>query len=177
MIIKIIQQEYLNSFLLIIGFFFEELEKNKIEEISTIDLKRRKQEEIYYAEQLKINKLKVAEQNNAKQKVFYKKICDDLSLFCKKEILPNLLGKGSYSKLKFYQLFGTKLRKIKGNLKDYLNCYNIELAQSDLDKNYEELLNKLKVQIIKIYCNEPNGKNHMPYCFLETRPKCSPYYT
>lgn len=131
--------------------FFEALEQNEIEQISSYDLKKRKQEEYNYAEQLKLNRLKVVEQNKIKQNSFYKKLIEDISLFCKKEIIPNLLGKGSFSKLKFYQLFGAQLRKIKYNLQDYLNCYNIELSQSELDKNYESQLNKLKVKIIKIY--------------------------
>lgn len=133
--------------------FFEALEKNEIKEISEKDLYERKQEEKYFKQQQKLNKIKLAEQSKVKQGLFYNQICKDLCAFCKKEIVSNLLGKGSYSKLQFYYLFGTKLREIKSKLSDYINCYNPELPQSELDKNYNEELDKLKVKIIKLYSN------------------------
>ena len=133
--------------------FYQALEQNEIEQINERDLYARKQEEKYFKQQQKINKLKLVEQTKVKQNVFYNKICKDICEFSKKEITPNLLGKGSYSKLQFYYLFGNKLKEIKANLDDYLNCYNPELPQSELDKNYLEQLDKLKVKIIKIYSN------------------------
>jgi len=131
--------------------FFEELQKNEILEITESDLYERKQEELYYKQQQKINKVKLAELCKKKQTSFYKKIVYDLCNFCKQEIVFNLQNKGSYCKLQFYYNFGNELRKIKANLQDYTNCYNPELPQSELDKNYISLLDKLKVKIIKVY--------------------------
>lgn len=133
--------------------FFESLQNNDLEQVSERDLYNRTQEEKFFKEQQKLNKIKLAEQSKIKQVAFYNKICKDLSEFCKKEITPNLLGKGSYSKLQFFYLYGNKLREIKTKLNDYLNCYNPELPQSELDKNYNEQLDKLKVKVIKIYSN------------------------
>ncbi|MBQ3047984.1 MAG: hypothetical protein IJD48_03105, partial [Clostridia bacterium] len=131
--------------------FFEALQKNSFQELDEEDLNNRKKEEELYKKQQKENKIKIAELSQKKQMLFYNSLTYDLSKFCKDELVPNLQGKGSYCKLQFYYLFGNLLRKIKPNLTEYLNCYNPELPQSELDKNYATSLDKLKVKLIKNY--------------------------
>ena len=101
-----------------------------------------------------IQKIKQEEKNFAKDKKQLKEkfknyLKEVLAKFVKKEIVPNLKGKGSYTKLLFYTDLGKLFKQIDNEF-DNESCYNPLLDKALLNKNKENEIENYKCKTIKL---------------------------
>ena len=129
--------------------FYKLLQNNNIKQIGIQDNEERK---IYYNQYLKeekelAQKKEKLEEDNKQN--FYNYINNNLKIFIREEVMPSFKSYGSFSKLSFYNEIGNFLKNNK--LDEHYNCFNPELNNKELTQNKLEVLNKLKVSVIKIY--------------------------
>lgn len=129
--------------------FYDQLLKNEIVEI-TDDIKN----ERFLVKVGYIQKMKQEEKNFAKDKKQLKEkfknyLKEVLAKFVKKEIVPNLKGKGSYTKLLFYTDLGKLFKQIDNEF-DNESCYNPLLDKALLNKNKENEIENYKCKTIKL---------------------------
>ena len=154
-------EEYLNKVKLLFPtnywIFFENLQNNHILKIThTIYEKRKRSNEEFLLEkekkELLANKLIANKKNNFKEKFL-----SDIFQFCKKEILPILKGKGTYSKIQFFDLIGKEIKNIKKNIEKYSNCYNPLFNENTLKENYAKTFELTQIEIIKLFSKACNN--------------------
>ena len=140
--------------------FYTLLEQNKIEETTQNLLFERNQKLLVYKKQEE----EKSNNNNIIKSIelaFKKDIFKTLKKFTREEIIPSFKEIGTYSKLLFYKSFGNFIKNF--NEKSYENCYSLSLSKKERENNKEKLINKLKVQIIKLYSKSidtPHNKNN-----------------
>lgn len=137
--------------------FFDSLQKEKIFLISQNLIEKRKMADKIYLIETEKKKILADKILLNKLNIFKNKLNSNIFEFCKTEIIPILKGKGSYSKIKFYDLMGKKLKEINKNIKDNIDCYNPLLDELTLKNNYEAFLEKIHIEIIKIYSKACNN--------------------
>lgn len=139
-------------------YFYEKLAKNEITEVTPeLEFDREKAKIDHISRTLEVAS-KVRAKKDAKKLKFYNKAKQELFYFVKSELVPSLLGKGSYTKLLFFTMLGEKIKDFKKNLELYENCYDPILAESVLEKNMETCIENLKIEIVKIFSRATNNK-------------------
>lgn len=136
--------------------FYSQLQNNKIRPITEIDKNER---EKYFNNFKKEEKEREKENNKIikeNKQTFFKFINKNLKIFIREEVLPSFKGHGTFSKLSFYNEIGNFLKN--NNLEEYSNCYLPNISKEDLNINKQDVLNKLKVNIIKIYSKTIDSK-------------------
>ncbi|MBQ3214463.1 MAG: hypothetical protein IJB10_05635 [Clostridia bacterium] len=131
--------------------FYTELEKKEILSIDENIIKKRK---LASNDNKLLLEYKSKEQNQIieKRKFDFKdKVLKNIFEFTKEELIPSLKGKGSYTKLIFFDLLGKTLRKFIKESSNYENCYKINLSENTINANIEKVINQLKFEAIKNY--------------------------
>ena len=133
------------------GFFkfYHLLQNNQIEAItnSTI-IKRKKLLEQYKAEE-KIRQIETAKTFEKNKAAFKKELKNKLQVFVREDVIPSFKDVGTYAKLLFYDEFGKMLKNL--SIENQANCLDPNLSSLTLENNKSTFVNKLKVDIIKIY--------------------------
>jgi len=91
------------------------------------------------------------------QNRFLKDYSKKIFSFVKNEIVPSLIGKGSFSKLIFYNELGQHYLDVIKNVSQYKQCYDQKITFTKTKENFETFLNNKKLEIIKIYLNSTNN--------------------
>mgnify|MGYP003289414146 CR=1 FL=1 len=137
--------------------FFEYLQKEDIFQVPQSLIEKRNHANKMHLIEIEKKKLLADKILQNKLFVFKNKLNNDIYDFCKGEIVPLLKGKGSYTKIKFYDLIGKKIKEINNDIKSYTKCYNPLLDEKTLNNNYEEFLEKTHIEIIKVYSKACNN--------------------
>jgi len=144
--------------------FYEDLQRNEILQVDENDLQERK----LLSEQSKIDsenekRRLIYIQNNLKQN-FTDKLKKDLITFTYNEILPLLKGKGSYTKLVFFNDLGKYFRDFNKVVNNYKMCYCPIISKEDIDKNILQAIEDENCEIVKIYARATKN----PYCKINS---------
>lgn len=131
--------------------FYEQLNKNEISPIDkTIEIKRK----IAKNDNKLLLEYKSKEQSQIIEKrkfEFKDKVLNKVCEFTKKELIPTLKGKGSYTKLIFFDLLGKTLRKFIKESNTYENCFKTNLTESTINTNTEKIIDQIKFEVVKDY--------------------------
>lgn len=152
---KELYELYLNKIKKIIPLdywqFYQQLIDNEISEIDDNIIRKRKLASLDNKLMLEY-KSKEQASNIAKRKFEFKdKTLNKIFEFTKKEIVPTLKGKGSYTKLIFFDLLGKTLRKFIKESDKYEYCFSSTLPENILNENTEKVIDELKFEVIKNY--------------------------
>ena len=131
--------------------FYEQLSKN---EISPIDEKIIRKRKIAQNDNKLLLEFKSKEQSQIVEKrkfEFKDKVLNKICEFTKNELVPTLKGKGSYTKLIFFDLFGKTLRKFIKESNSHEDCYKTNLNEKTINSNIEKVIDQLKFEAIKDY--------------------------
>ncbi|MBR4003346.1 MAG: hypothetical protein IKI95_04745 [Clostridia bacterium] len=128
--------------------FYEQLKSNKFSPVTEeLKEKRKKAETEFLLEKKKLEEKTKEQKVKLKQK-FKETLMNNVLDFIKKEVVTNLKGNGSYTKLLFYTELGKYARKI--DYSKFENCYNPLLSKSVLNKNINQATEDIKFDILKI---------------------------
>lgn len=136
--------------------FYNLLQNNPILKITLETQQERNRYLEIFKQDEKIKEVERQTQINKNKNALSKELNNTLKVFIREDVMPSFRGIGSYSKLIFFNDVGKFLKKL--DLNQYVNCTNPDLDAEELEKNKNALINKIKVEIIKIYSKSINNK-------------------
>lgn len=132
-------------------FFYETLSKNEIVEVSAeLEFDREKAKIDHVSMQLEVAN-KVTAKKELKKAKFLNFLMHEIFNFVKVDLSPSLKGKGSYTKLIFFNMLGEKIRDFKKNISSYENCYDPILSETFLKKNQKKCIENLQIEVVKLF--------------------------